>query len=650
MKAHEMMRKWLSLGVALGAGLGMAQGATGDSSATSGRMMIDTRAGKGAIETDRAEGVTYSNLWEDETNATATVTLNGEIVVDRAAKEGVYSWTPEGYGTYVFTHQTTQNGQQVGETQTATVTFVSAFSSATSGRMTIDTRAGKGVIEVVHAEDVTYSNLWDGDADATATVTLDGEVVVTNAAEEGVYSWAPEKYGTYVFTHQTTQNGQPVGETLTATVALVSAFSSATSGKMTIDTRAGKGVVIDTDHAEDITFSNLWDGETDATATVTLDGEAVVTKAASEGVYRWTPTKGGKYVFTHKTLKKDGSPVGEELTATFFFISHIIEIDDGTDGQGGANSSFSYSGVYDGKGHGITVDASRVKNPKITYSRGKNGPYMERLLLTNACEVTTIWYLIRAEGYDKHYINKATVTIAKRPVLVKSWNRSKVYDGKPLELTEDAITVSNLVAGQSFEYDDLAQRTAEGRSAATFTVEEGEHTDLGNYEVTKEYGWLRVMPAASGGNPAANTGLTAGESAEVTKTTPVPVPYAWLDSHLGETATRAAAKSRRTSAREAYYEAAAHATGANGVPRWESYVAGLEPEVATSRLRAFIAFEKDGTPRITWSPDLSTNEPRRVYTVYGKPTLDASDWTPVTDANRKSLRFFKVTVDLEGND
>ena len=61
-----------------------------------------------------------------------------------------------------------------------------------------------------------------------------------------------------------------------------------------------------------------------------------------------------------------------------------------------------------------------------------------------------------------------------------------------------------------------------------------------------------------------------------------------------------------------------------------------------------IAFEKDGAPRITWSPDLRTAQPPRVYTVYGKPTLDAADWAPVTDENRGKMRFFKVTVEIEG--
>ena len=128
--------------------------------------------------------------------------------------------------------------------------------------------------------------------------------------------------------------------------------------------------------------------------------------------------------------------------------------------------------------------------------------------------------------------------------------------------------------------------------------------------------------------------IRPGSGATATSTTPVPVPYAWLDAYRG--------------AFGGDYETAAHATGKNGVALWASYVAGLDPFDAASRFRAFIALEKDGTPQITWSPDLRTAQPPRVYTVYGKPTLDAADWAPVTDENRGKMRFFKVTVEIEG--
>lgn len=94
-------------------------------------------------------------------------------------------------------------------------------SSATSGRMAVDTRTGKGTLTTDHAADIAYSGLWDGDAGATATVTVNGRTVKT-VTGEGVYTWTPPSAGTYTLTHRTTKDGVSVGETLTATFTVTS--------------------------------------------------------------------------------------------------------------------------------------------------------------------------------------------------------------------------------------------------------------------------------------------------------------------------------------------------------------------------------------------------------------------------------------------
>ena len=98
-------------------------------------------------------------------------------------------------------------------------------SSATSGRMAVDTRAGKGTLATDHAVDIAYSGLWDGDAGATATVTVNGRTMKT-ATGEGFYKWPPSVAGTYTLTHRTTKDGVPVGETLTATFTVTSPTDS----------------------------------------------------------------------------------------------------------------------------------------------------------------------------------------------------------------------------------------------------------------------------------------------------------------------------------------------------------------------------------------------------------------------------------------
>ena len=60
----------------------------------------------------------------------------------------------------------------------------------------------------------------------------------------------------------------------------------------------------------------------------------------------------------------------------------------------------------------------------------------------------------------------------------------------------------------------------------------------------------------------------------------------------------------------------------------------------------------DEGPEISWSPDLRTATPARVYKIYGMKTLGSKlssvDVTALTPAERKALdyRFFYVTVSL----
>jgi hypothetical protein len=87
------------------------------------------------------------------------------------------------------------------------------------------------------------------------------------------------------------------------------------------------------------------------------------------------------------------------------------------------------------------------------------------------------------------------------------------------------------------------------------------------------------------------------------------------------------------------YEALANKRGANGIPVWDSYVAGLDPTDHKSRFTAFITME-EGSPIITWEPRLRS----RVYTVVGKESLsDTADWGKTNSLTR----FFKVRVELQ---
>ena len=82
--------------------------------------------------------------------------------------------------------------------------------------------------------------------------------------------------------------------------------------------------------------------------------------------------------------------------------------------------------------------------------------------------------------------------------------------------------------------------------------------------------------------------------------------------------------------------------GDNGMPLWQSWVAGLDPWNPDSQLMANIAVVGDEV-EVSWMPDLSNAEPKRHYTVMGKTNLTDTAWViPVNEEHH----FFKVTVTM----
>ena len=59
-------------------------------------------------------------------------------------------------------------------------------------------------------------------------------------------------------------------------------------------------------------------------------------------------------------------------------------------------------------------------------------------------------------------------------------------------------------------------------------------------------------------------------------------------------------------------------------------------------IRAVISFT-NGTPQITWLPDLNTNGEVQMYAVMGKEKLTSAVWQSPTNS---AHRFFKVKVEL----
>ncbi|MCL2105077.1 MAG: S8 family serine peptidase [Kiritimatiellaeota bacterium] len=124
-----------------------------------------------------------------------------------------------------------------------------------------------------------------------------------------------------------------------------------------------------------------------------------------------------------------------------------------------------------------------------------------------------------------------------------------------------------------------------------------------------------------------------------TQTTPVPVPYWWLDEKY-PTNDRAYMT----------YETLANAIGANGYAVWESYVAGLDPTNAASKFRitSFAVGNVNGKDTVTvleWTPNYANDPPplKRDYIIEGKTNLTDTAWHSPTNSG---TRFFRVKVYL----
>ena len=115
-------------------------------------------------------------------------------------------------------------------------------------------------------------------------------------------------------------------------------------------------------------------------------------------------------------------------------------------------------------------------------------------------------------------------------------------------------------------------------------------------------------------------------AAQATLTTPVPVPFEWLNTFA--------------LARDGDYEAAALAdTDQDGRTAWQEYVAGTCPTNASSRFLTWLTLS-NGVPHVFWTPD--QGEMRR-YTVEGKASLRDTEWASSTNA---ASRFFRVKVEM----
>ena len=161
-------------------------------------------------------------------------------------------------------------------------------------------------------------------------------------------------------------------------------------------------------------------------------------------------------------------------------------------------------------------------------------------------------------------------------------------------------------------------------------VGEGEHTVVWRYVKDD------VESAGEDAAWVANYQWTSAWTA--TRTTEVPVPYAWLTAHDPDVVDEYES-----------YEASAKATAVNGHKVWECYVVGLDPQGTEAFRITTFQMKADGTPDLNSIAFVPVQEQWNLLgatpVVKGATTLDG-EWQTVTEENKAGFRFFKVVVEL----
>ena len=186
----------------------------------------------------------------------------------------------------------------------------------------------------------------------------------------------------------------------------------------------------------------------------------------------WREVRGGYYesaaVNCGASHRANNNPSSGSGSDGFRVICYPAEI---------VHSVTPYEGIYDGEGHGITVNVSSPPTADISYARSEAGPYQsEPILITNATAgAVTVWYKVESTGYDTVTSN-STVTIGKATYDFSSvgWDYAGPFDGDGMVKT---VMLTNLPVGVTATYTGNTATEPDTYTAhATFTY------DTTNYE------------------------------------------------------------------------------------------------------------------------------------------------------------------------
>lgn len=281
-------------------------------------------------------------------------------------------------------------------------------------------------------------------------------------------------------------------------VSIVNGFSASYTNSKTYD---GKGFTIENEFKEMLKTNVLADGEkndyVNITYTVTdKDNNVVGTYVVKANGTTGTWTAGtaaattspdvDTYNYNVTCVVSDATPDGAEQVSKSGTMTLSI-----TANEGLTVSGKNYTGKYDGASHGEAATAN-VEGATIEYSTDGGNTWTTNVpTVTNVSDSTTVNVRATKTGYVSA---KATYTLTVNPrsVTITSGNASKMYDGTPLTKHEVTYGGDNFVAGEGVDIAYTGSQTIVGSSDNTFTFELKDGTAKENYNITTNYGELKV--------------------------------------------------------------------------------------------------------------------------------------------------------------
>ena len=599
-------------------------------------LSIGTRA---AALTER---IRYSTIWSgvESSDAMAEVAVNAEML-NSATGNGYVDWIPLSNGVYALTHRVMSGGAQVGETLTATF-----------------------VVEGLNPEEPVIS------PDSGTTFSTANLSVSMSCPTEGATI------------HYTTDGSDPTAES-----PVYKRFKI--SGKTTVKAVAVKnGMLSEVVTAEyalgqcaDPVFS-LADG-----SEFEHSNQEVSIAWNNDGVLRYTldgseptaesPIYEGPFSFSESVVVKakvfsddffDSSIVTANLTRVW--VNVATPVVDAASSFTGSKTKVSISCATEGAVVRYTLNGNEPNSHSTKYT----GPFY----VTDSCTV-------KAYAVMPDYLNSEVATFAIEKVWTigdtmgkpdhgfttggdggAGWTRvtdTTAPNGEAMKsgaiTHEQSSVLSTTVMGpgllsfswrtsceQDDDYEwDHAELAVDGvvklrlNGVTAWTAASTEIT--GDGEHTIEWRYIKDEVESEGEDAAWVANYSWASAWTATRTTEVPVPYAWLTANDPDVVDEYEA-----------YEAAAKLTGANGYKVWENYAIGANPNDANDFLKiTAFPMKPDGMPdfaNITiYPPKSQWNVQGATPVLKGTATLGTSlDWQTVTDLNKASLRFFKIEVHL----